>query len=314
MTEPGAIYQHPLAYLLGLHGSALFRAFAGEYDREFTLARLAEVRALLDAADELGPGGYATPVSAADGYRIWAPHYDGPGNAMVDREGPRIRALLDGILGDGGPRDVLDAACGTGRHAAHLVAGGHRVTGVDSTDAMLDVARAKLPGAEFLLGDLHALPLPDDHVDLVVCGLALAHVPDLAPVFAEFVRVLRPGGHLVLSDARGYVPGGRHYPVVFERPDGEPGYIPSWIHPTSRYLEVALALGLRVRHCEEPLGPHPRVDATGTPPGDTEPIARHVAADGVPDIWSLHPWAPDATNAAFRDKPHFIVWHFELDA
>jgi hypothetical protein len=50
------IYQHPLAYLVGLEGVALLHAFAGEYDRDFTEARLAEVRALLDSADQLGGG------------------------------------------------------------------------------------------------------------------------------------------------------------------------------------------------------------------------------------------------------------------
>jgi hypothetical protein len=45
-----------LAYLLGLEGIALLRAFAGQYDREFTLASIREIRALLDAADELGDG------------------------------------------------------------------------------------------------------------------------------------------------------------------------------------------------------------------------------------------------------------------
>lgn len=50
------IHQHPLAYLLGLEGVALLRAFAGEHDRAFTEARIAEVRELLDRADELGPG------------------------------------------------------------------------------------------------------------------------------------------------------------------------------------------------------------------------------------------------------------------
>ena len=50
------------------------------------------------------------------------------------------------------------------------------------------------PNREFLLGDLHQLPLPDSCVDLVVSGLALSHVPTLAPVMAEFARVLRPGG------------------------------------------------------------------------------------------------------------------------
>ena len=45
-------------------------------------------------------------------------------------------------------------------------------------------------------------PSPDQHVDVVVCALVLSHIPDSAPVLAEFVRVLRPGGHLVISDAR----------------------------------------------------------------------------------------------------------------
>jgi SAM-dependent methyltransferase len=306
------IYQHPLAYLLGLQGRALLRAFAGEFDRDFTMARFAEVRALLDAAGELGEGGWVPPISTVEGYESWAPRYDADGNAMVEREGPRVRALLDAILGDGPSRTVLDAACGTGRHAVHLAAGGHRVIGVDSSPAMLAIARAKLPDAELHQADLHEMPVPDDHVDLIVCGLALAHVPDLAPVFAEFARVLRPGGHLVVSDARGYVHGGQGYPIVVSGPGGEPGYIPCWIHSTTAYLQAALPLGLQVRHCEEPLGQRPLVDETGTPPGDPAPIPPYTAADGHPDIWSLHPWAPAAANAAFDDKPHFIVLHFQL--
>jgi hypothetical protein len=46
------IYQHPLAYLLGLQGVALLRAYNGEYDREFTEARIAEIRAMLDCASD----------------------------------------------------------------------------------------------------------------------------------------------------------------------------------------------------------------------------------------------------------------------
>jgi hypothetical protein len=49
-------YVHPLAYLVGLEGVALLHAFAGEYDRDFTEARLAEVRALLDSWS-MQPGG-----------------------------------------------------------------------------------------------------------------------------------------------------------------------------------------------------------------------------------------------------------------
>jgi SAM-dependent methyltransferase len=306
------IYQHPLAYLLGMQGRALLRAFAGDYDRDFTLARLAEVRALLDAADQLGEGGQAAPISTVDGYQSWAPFYDKPGNALLDREGPRTQALIDRILGDGSPATVLDAACGTGRHAAYAAARGHRVIGVDSSPAMLDVARQKLPGAEFHEADLAALPLPDGHVDLIVCALALAHVRDLGPVFAEFARVLRPGGHLVVSDSRGYLHGGTSYPIVVEGPDGRPGYIPCWVHSTAEYLQAALPLGLQVRHCEEPPVSYPLVDGTGTPPGDYEPVPAYTAADGHPDIWSLHPWAPASVNASYEDKPAFILLDFQL--
>src|SRR5690348_13050963 len=66
---------------------------------------------------------------------------------------------------------------------------------------MLERARRRLPDVEFREGTLDRLPLAGGTVDLVVCALALCHLPDLPPAFAEFARVLRPGGHLVVSDA-----------------------------------------------------------------------------------------------------------------
>ena len=203
------IYQHPLAYLLGLQGVALLRAFNGEYDREFTQARIAEIRALLDSADEFGDGVATGPVTTATGYDAWARHYDEP-NDLIELEEPVVRDMLNGLpVGT-----ALDAACGTGRHAAYLASRGHTVIGVDVSAGMLAVAKAKVPGGDFRQGDLRGLPVPDRRVNLVVCSLALTHVPDLAPVFAEFARVLRPGGHLVISDSR------MDYPIVEALPEG----------------------------------------------------------------------------------------------
>jgi hypothetical protein len=56
------IYQHPLAYLLGLEGVALLHVFAEDYDRDFTQARPAEIRALLDSASLLGDGTAIRPT------------------------------------------------------------------------------------------------------------------------------------------------------------------------------------------------------------------------------------------------------------
>jgi hypothetical protein len=63
------IYQHPLAYLLGLQGVALLRAYNGEYDREFTEARIAEIRAMLDCASEFGDGATGPPDHGGRGLR-----------------------------------------------------------------------------------------------------------------------------------------------------------------------------------------------------------------------------------------------------
>src|SRR6185312_8121729 len=117
---------------------------------------------------------------------------------LIDIEEPIVRGILDRLpVGD-----ALDAACGTGRHAAFLAGLGHRVTGFDGSAEMLAVARRRLPDAVRHVADLRGpIPAATDAVDLVVCGLALASVPDLTSVFAEFARVLRPGGHLVVSDA-----------------------------------------------------------------------------------------------------------------
>ena len=302
------IYQHPLAYLLGLEGIALLRAFSGAYDRDFTLARLREIQALVESAEELGDGVEASPITTREGYDRWSESYDEPGNQLIDLEQPIVREILDDL-----PLGVaLDVACGTGRHSAYLAALGHVVIGVDTSSEMLARARVKVPEGEFYEADLHDLPVPDDSVDVVVCAIALSHVPDLAEALAELVRVLRPNGHLVISDSRGPI-GDVGLPLVRIGPDGEVGYMPTWSRLASDYLAAALPLGLQVRRCEEPRRPSPLVDDDGAahydgaPPPDPTP-------GGPPNIWALHRFCTAATNAAYRGSPAAIIWHFQLSA
>jgi ubiquinone/menaquinone biosynthesis C-methylase UbiE len=288
------IYQHPLAYLLGLEGAALMLAFNGGYDREFTQARLAEVRAMLDSPGQFGDGQVIRPVSAAEGYDIWAERYDQPGNALIDIEQPVVQA----IVGQFPPGTALDAACGTGRHSQYLASLGHAVTGVDASRRMLAAARAKVPGADFRTGDLCQLPVPDGHADLVVCSLALTHIPHLGPAFAEFARVLKPGGHLVTSDSA------NPQLVLQQLPGGDIGYLPNHRHRASDYLAAALPLGFQVRCCEEPSARDPWVD-----PGTAPPAAPVVYPF---DIFALQRRCPAATNAVYRVNRHAIIWHFQL--
>jgi hypothetical protein len=84
----GMAYQHPLAYTLGLEGVALLRAFAGDYDRAFVEARIAEVRRLLDSPAMRGDGITAAPVDTVAGYRVWSRTYDEPGNGRRSPSSP----------------------------------------------------------------------------------------------------------------------------------------------------------------------------------------------------------------------------------
>lgn len=294
----GTIYQHPLAYLLGLEGVALMRAFAGEYDRAFTEARIAEIRELLDRAG-LGTGVVVPPLPLVEGYDGWAATYDGEDNGCFPMRDDVLGPMLDGLA----PGRALDAACGTGAVARQLVARGHEVVGIDVSEAMLGRARAAVPEARFLVGELTDLPLPDRAVDHVVCSLALTHLSDLRPFFAEAARVMRPGGHLLVLDTRGQFTGSKRYPLVKEATDGRVGHVPGYNHGLGDYLRAALPHGYVVRACEETY----RDDRTVEPGERAEPLT-----PGPPDVWELHPWAAEAANAARAGQPAVVAWDLEL--
>jgi ubiquinone/menaquinone biosynthesis C-methylase UbiE len=99
--------------------------------------------------------------------------------------------------------DVLEVAVGTGRNLP-FYPDGVRLTGIDFSPAMLDIARARAAelGREIGLreGDAQALPFADASFDTVVCTLSLCGFPDDRAAIAEMYRVLRPHGILLLLD------------------------------------------------------------------------------------------------------------------
>ena len=137
------------------------------------------------------------------------------------------------------------------RSRAKLIDRGHEVIGIDISPAMLDRARKAVPGGTFLLADVTGIPLSDRDVDHVVCALALTHVPDLGPVFAEAARIMRPGGHLLVLDTRTHFTGSGKYPLIQHAPDGRVGYVAGYNHGFGEYLRSALLHSFVVRACEE---------------------------------------------------------------
>jgi SAM-dependent methyltransferase len=193
-----------------------------------------------------------------------------------------------GLLDELPPGRALDAACGTGRHAAHLAERGHEVTGVDASPEMLELARARVPQARFRDGDLRALPVDDAEFDLVVCALALGHCEDLDAPVAELARAVRPGGSVVLSDLHPAmsVAGGQ---ALFEAADGSLAFVREHVHLHGEYLEAFADNGLDVVRCVEPrFGPE-------------EAAMQGMAAQFI----------PVATEAAFAGLPGALVWQLE---
>ncbi len=119
-----------------------------------------------------------------------------PHNAYYDR--PNTLSLIP----EPGGKAILDAACGPGKYAEILRSRGADVTGFDVSPRMVAFAKERNKGAgTFFVHDL-ADPLgmlADGSFDVVLCALALHYLPDWTPAIREFGRVLKPGGHLVIS-------------------------------------------------------------------------------------------------------------------
>ena len=103
-----------------------------------------------------------------------------------------------------GQVSVLDLACGTGDVTLSLSARGIAVVGLDLTPRMLEIASRKAIQdtglCTFVVGDMMALPFPDNYFNLVTVGYGLRNVPILDEALREVRRVLCPGGSVISLD------------------------------------------------------------------------------------------------------------------
>jgi malonyl-CoA O-methyltransferase len=183
-----------------------------------------------------------------EGYDRWAYIYDDEDNPLIALEEPHVAGLLGEVRG----LSVADIGCGTGRHAVRLAAAGARVTALDFSEGMLEKARGKSAGVQWIRHDVStALPLAPASFDRVLCCLVIDHIADLDLLFQELGRICRREGFIVISSMhpammlRG-VQAKFHDPRLGReiRPASQPNQI-------SDYVMAACRAGLRIDHLSE---------------------------------------------------------------
>jgi ubiquinone/menaquinone biosynthesis C-methylase UbiE len=194
------------------------------------------------------------PSDVADAYDRWSRQYDDDQNATRDLDAFVLRQVPLRLAG----ARVLELGCGTGKNSAWLVSQARELVALDFSPGMLDVARRRVRSfsARFVEHDI-TRPWPADarSVDVVVGNLVLEHVDDLAPVFREAARVLRPGGQLFFCELHPYrqLRGGQAHFVDLR--SEETVQVAAYRHSVSEYVTGALATGFVLRALGEWLEP-----------------------------------------------------------
>ena len=167
--------------------------------------------------------------------------------------------------------DLLDVGCGEGRFCRMASELGLNTVGVDPVDALVEHARLRDPAGDYRVARAENLPFGDARFPLVVAYLSLIDIPDLQPAIAEMVRVMRPGGRLLIANLTSFNTASMNMGWV-RQGDGRFGWcidrymeergewcewrgirVRNWHRPLSTYMKAFLEAGLILTHFSEPL-------------------------------------------------------------
>jgi ubiquinone/menaquinone biosynthesis C-methylase UbiE len=166
-----------------------------------------------------------------EAYDLWADNYDDqPDNLMFYLD----QSVFTELMVDVPVRDktIADIGCGTGRHWPLLFQNRPaKLTGYDVSDGMLKRLKLKFPDADTtLITDNFLGHIADDTYDTIISTLTVAHIENLDEAMAEWCRVLKPGGNIIITDfhPKALAAGGKrtfqyqntHIPIV------------NFVHPT----------------------------------------------------------------------------------
>ena len=138
----------------------------------------------------------ATTGSAGVQGRLWGARSDDWAGIQEGQAQPVYDEVIRRLPVGRGAR-VLDAGCGSGVFAATAAAAGARVHGLDASEALIGIARRRVPDGEFAVGELEVLPYDDDAFDVVTGFNSFQYAARAERALAEAARVTAPGGRVV---------------------------------------------------------------------------------------------------------------------
>lgn len=186
-----------------------------------------------------------TTLSSLAAYERWADQYPPHAhNALMEAEEAAMKTLFPALVG----KKVLDLACGSGRYGLIAAAEGASISiGLDNSVPML----RQNPMSLRTVSTTETIPLASNSIDVVLCGLALGHLPKLDASMSEMSRVLKPNGCALVSDFHPFIfLNGQQR--TFTTADGESFAVEHYVHLYSDYHHAALEAGLKIDAVLEP--------------------------------------------------------------
>lgn len=138
-------------------------------------------------------------MNVEQAYNLWASQYDSNQNKTRDLEAISLRETLADISFI----RCLEIGCGTGKNTEWLITKAHHVTAVDLSEAMLSVARDKVPSAsvKFIRADINDLwTFAEPYYDLITFSLVLEHIEELPGIFDKASKIIEPGGYVYVGE------------------------------------------------------------------------------------------------------------------
>lgn len=184
-------------------------------------------------------------LNSLDAYALWSKTYPAEAhNQLMRSEQDAMLALMPALR----DKIVLDLASGTGRYGKIASQeGAKQIIGLDNSAAMLRQNRM----TALSLASTEALPLADQSMDVVLCGLALGHLSELQTSMKEISRVMKPNGIALISDVHPYqFLNGAQRTFISEQ--GSHYAVEHYVHHISDYFAVGQQCQLFITGLLEP--------------------------------------------------------------